>query len=129
MAAERGRPFRRAGELLEKVPEILSGHDPEPSLLHGDLWGGNASFDQNGDPVIYDPAVYFGDREAELAFTEMFGGFGSAFYEGYNATYPLDSGYVRRKNFYNLYHIVNHFNHFGGGYGSQADSIVDDLLS
>ena len=98
-------------------------------MLHGDLWGGNASFDSLGKPVIYDPAVYYGDRETDLAFTEMFGGFGPAFYDAYRESWPLPPGYERRRSAYNLYHVLNHYNHFGGGYAEQAETIIERLIA
>jgi fructosamine-3-kinase len=79
--------------------------------------------------VIFDPALYFGDREADLAMTELFGGFPTRFYDAYNEVWPVDSGYAVRKTFYNLYHILNHLNLFGGGYGGQAERMMDQLLS
>ncbi|MDX1345676.1 MAG: fructosamine kinase family protein, partial [Sedimenticolaceae bacterium] len=104
------------GERLLGCFDRLLDHDPAPSLLHGDLWGGNIGYDENANPVIFDPAVYYGDREADLAMTELFGGFGRAFYEAYDAAWPVDRGYAVRKTLYNLYHILNHANLFGGGY-------------
>jgi fructosamine-3-kinase len=98
-------------------------------LLHGDLWSGNYAFNRSGEPVIYDPAVYYGDREADLAMTELFGGFGADFYAAYHANYPLDAGYGVRKTLYNLYHILNHLNIFGEGYRSQAYRMMDALLA
>ena len=98
-------------------------------LLHGDLWSGNYACTRAGEPVIFDPAVYYGDREADLAMTELFGGFGGAFYSAYENDYPLDPGYGVRKTLYNLYHILNHLNLFGGGYHSQAQGMIDSLLS
>jgi fructosamine-3-kinase len=80
------------------------------------------------EPVILDPAVYYGDREADIAMTELFGGFPAAFYQGYQQTFPLDEGYARRKNIYNLYHILNHFNLFGGGYSRQAQHLIQQIL-
>ena len=100
---------------------ILQNHKPQPSLLHGDLWSGNVGFTADG-PVVFDPAVYYGDREADLAMTELFGGFPRAFYDAYNETLPLDAGYVRRKHLYNLYHLLNHLNFFGRGYLGQVKS-------
>jgi fructosamine-3-kinase len=97
--------------------------------LHGDLWSGNAAYLPDGTPVIFDPAVYYGDRETDLAMTELFGGFPPAFYRAYAASYPLDSGYAVRKTLYNLYHILNHYNLFGGGYLQQAEQMLDQLLS
>lgn len=128
LAQRRGGHFPRESELLVALPELLSGHHPAPSLVHGDLWSGNAAVTRGGEPVILDPATYYGDREVDIAMTELFGGFPAPFYEGYNAAYPLDAGYERRKILYNLYHIVNHFNLFGGGYGSQANRMIDQLL-
>jgi fructosamine-3-kinase len=121
--------LRRKGERLLDRFQVLFDHQPEPSLLHGDLWGGNLSYDQSGQPVIYDPAVYFGDREADLAMTELFGGFGNRFYDAYQESWPLSSGYATRKVLYNLYHILNHLNLFGGGYLGQAETMMDRLLA
>ena len=97
-------------------------------MVHGDLWSGNAAIARTGDPIILDPAIYFGDREVDLAMTELFGGFPAAFYEGYRAAYPLEPGYERRKVLYNLYHVINHFNLFGGSYEGQANRMIDQLL-
>lgn len=118
-----------SGERLLDRFHVLIDHDPQPSLLHGDLWGGNISFDNSGQPVIFDPAVYYGDREADVAMTELFGGFGNGFYAAYNAAWPMDSGYRTRKTLYNLYHILNHTNLFGGGYAGQARGMIDRLLA
>ena len=112
--------------LIEKLPLILN-HNPVPSLLHGDLWGGNISFNQEGEPVIFDPAVYYGDREADIAMTELFGGFNHQFYQAYNEVWALDKAYQQRKNVYNLYHILNHFYIFGGSYANQAEKMIDRL--
>ena len=129
LAKTRGAEFRFASELLEAIPEILAGHQPKPSLVHGDLWGGNASVTSSGEPVIFDPATYFGDAEVDIAMTELFGGFSAAFYRGYRSVIPQKAGYEKRKILYNLYHILNHFNLFGGGYGSQAEAMMRQLLS
>ena len=126
--AQRRGHFPRQEELLAAVPALLAGHDPEPALVHGDLWSGNAAVTSTGTPVILDPATYYGDREVDMAMTELFGRFPQPFYEGYNASYPLEQGYELRKTLYNLYHILNHFNLFGGGYGSQANMMIDRLL-
>ncbi|AFY74655.1 fructosamine-3-kinase [Synechococcus sp. PCC 7502] len=114
-------------ELWQLVPPLFQGYNPQPSLVHGDLWSGNMGFDQLGTPVIFDPALYFGDREVDLAMTELFGGFPSQFYQGYNQVFPLDSGYQSRKTLYNLYHILNHFNLFGGSYGSTAQGMIKEI--
>ncbi len=131
LAARKGAPARTlaAGErLLENLEQVLDDHRPVPSLLHGDLWSGNYSFTAAGEPAIFDPAVYFGDRETDLAMTELFGGFDRDFYAAYQAAWPLESGYALRKKLYNLYHVLNHYNLFGGGYLAQAQSLVDALL-
>jgi fructosamine-3-kinase len=107
--------------------KLIENHEPEASLLHGDLWSGNAGFTNEG-PVLFDPAVYYGDREADLAMTELFGGFPAEFYAAYKEAYPLDNGYERRKQLYNLYHLLNHLNLFGGGYLGQVRSTLDLLL-
>lgn len=117
------------GKLLERLPKLFTDYVPKASLLHGDLWGGNYAADETGEPVIFDPACYYGDREADLAMTELFGGFGRDFYSAYNQAYPLDVGYSTRKTLYNLYHILNHFNLFGGGYLAQAESMLGRLLA
>jgi len=122
--------LRSKGEkLIENLRSFFSGYSPLPSLLHGDLWSGNYAVTVAGHPVIFDPAVYFGDREADIAMTELFGGFSRGFYDAYSHDWPLDSGYSVRKTLYNLYHILNHFNLFGGGYESQAEQMIDKLLS
>ncbi len=115
-------------QLIDKLPFWFQSYQPEASLLHGDLWGGNSAFTDMGDAVIYDPASYYGDRETDLAMSELFGGFSSHFYDGYNAAFPLDAGYSKRKPLYNLYHILNHFNLFGGHYQQQAERIIQQLL-
>lgn len=132
LAAEHGYcgALQRRGErLMAELEHFFSGYRPLPSLLHGDLWGGNFSADGDGRPVIFDPAVYYGDREADLAMTELFGGFGGAFYAAYNEAWPLDPGYAVRKTLYNLYHILNHLNLFGSSYLGQAERVLGQLLS
>ena len=116
-------------ELSENLSVFFSSYQPKASLLHGDLWSGNIAYDDHNQPVIFDPAVYYGDHEADLAMTELFGGFSSNFYDCYHEHYPIDSGYSTRKTLYNLYHILNHFNLFGGGYGMQAGQMINKLLS
>jgi len=118
------------GERLQSdLPLFFSGYSPRPSLLHGDLWGGNMGFDGAGEPVLFDPAVYYGDRETDIAMTELFGGFDADFYAAYRHAWPLDDGYERRKGLYNLYHLLNHANLFGGSYAGQAESMMDYLLA
>jgi protein-ribulosamine 3-kinase len=118
----------RGAELLQHLPVLLGDHRPQASLLHGDLWSGNAAADQAGTPVIFDPAVYYGDREADLAMTRLFGGFGSVFYEAYEQAWPLPEGAAGRVDLYNLYHVLNHTNLFGGAYLGQAIGLIDSLL-
>lgn len=124
-----GRLQSQGEKLLDAFPALFADYSPPASLLHGDLWSGNYAFNRSGEPVIYDPAVYYGDREADLAMTELFGGFGADFYATYRANYPLDAGYGVRKTLYNLYHILNHLNIFGEGYRSQAYRMMDALLA
>jgi protein-ribulosamine 3-kinase len=121
--------LRRGERLLEKLAVFFISHQPRPSLLHGDLWGGNHAALRDDTPVIFDPAVYYGDRETDLAMTELFGGFGSDFYAAYREAWPLDPGYRVRRDLYNLYHVLNHLNLFGGGYRGQAEQLIDRLLS
>jgi fructosamine-3-kinase len=125
----RGRLQAKGERLLEMLPRFFGDYAPPPSLLHGDLWSGNYGYERSGEPVLFDPAVYYGDREADLAMTELFGGFPPAFYGAYESEWPLDAGYRVRKRLYNLYHVLNHANLFGGGYASQAESMVDRLLA
>ncbi len=100
-----------------------------PSLLHGDLWGGNHGYLPDGSPVLFDPAPYVGDRECDLAMSELFGGFSPDFQAAYRAAWPLDAGYATRRTLYNLYHILNHANLFGGGYAAQAARMTAALLA
>ena len=115
--------------LLESLPALLDGHTPAASLLHGDLWAGNWMATASGAPVILDPAVYYGDREADVAMTRLFGGFRTAFYQAYQAAAPLTPGAELRSELYNLYHVLNHANLFGGSYARQARSMMDRLLA
>ena len=105
---------------------LLENYKPQPSLLHGDLWSGNAGFTAEG-PVIFDPAVYYGDRETDLAMSELFGGFPREFYRAYDEAFPLEPGYEKRKHLYNLYHLLNHLNIFGGGYLAQVNESLSLL--
>ena len=112
--------------LLKRLPVFFEHHTPVASLLHGDLWGGNwASCD--GQPVIFDPAVYYGDRETELAMTRLFGGFGKAFYDAYESSWPLQPGHQHRSDLYQLYHVLNHLNLFGSGYLGRALALIEGL--
>ena len=131
LAAENHAPaalIERGQSLVEQLPQRLNGYEPEPSLLHGDLWGGNWAQLPGGDPVIFDPAVYYGDREADLAMTRLFGGFPAEFYRAYEQAWPLEDGHEYRQTLYQLYHVINHFNIFGGAYAAQAERMLDALL-
>ncbi|MEJ8567166.1 fructosamine kinase family protein [Elongatibacter sediminis] len=107
-----------------RIRDLLESAIEPPVLLHGDLWGGNFLVDEAGEPVLIDPAVYYGHREAELAMTRLFGGFDPQFYAGYAEASPLIAGHEERLPLYQLYHVINHFNLFGGGYGDQARRIL-----
>lgn len=125
-----GGALQRDGEtLLAGLAGLFGGYRPQASLLHGDLWGGNHGYLAGGAPVIFDPAVYFGDRECDLAMSELFGGFAPDFYAAYREAWPLDAGYAVRKTLYNLYHILNHANLFGGSYAAQAQRMIAQLLA
>jgi fructosamine-3-kinase len=123
-----GRLQSLGAQVVKAVPRLLTGHDPAPALLHGDLWSGNTAFLPNGTPVVFDPAVYYGDPEADLAMTELFGGFPESFYEGYREVRAVAGGYRLRRVLYNLYHVLNHLNLFGAGYRSQAERMMERLL-
>ena len=132
LAAERGHrgALQRDGaRLLDVLPALLAGHEPVPSLVHGDLWSGNAARHRDGEPVVFDPAVHFADREVDVAMSELFGGFGADFYAAYDDAWPRADGHVIRRTLYNLYHVLNHLNLFGGGYGAQAQTMIVRLLA
>ena len=132
LAATRGAAvdlLDSGARLLEDISSLFGNYSPVASLLHGDLWGGNWGCDDQGQPVLFDPAVYYGDREADLAMTELFGGFDDRFYQSYQQSWAIDPGYSTRKVLYNLYHVLNHFNLFGGGYSRQAQGMIDTLLA
>jgi len=131
LAEENGAPqdfVHKVRQFIYKIPEVMDGYAPEPSLLHGDLWSGNCSRLDDGAPVIFDPAVYYGDRETDLAMTLLFGGFSPSFYQAYAAEWPLEPGHEWRTTLYQFYHVLNHFNLFGGAYLSQADRMIDQLM-
>jgi fructosamine-3-kinase len=124
-----GRWLEHGRRLCECMGAFFTGHSPRPSLLHGDLWGGNWAADASGAPVIFDPATYYGDREADLAMTQLFGGFGREFFAAYESAWPLHDGAAARRDLYNLYHVLNHLNLFGGGYRRQAEAMIERLLA
>lgn len=131
LATSAGHRFdpAQSQHLLDGIGQLYTDYQPRPSLLHGDLWGGNWFTDTDGRPVIFDPAVYYGDREADLAMTELFGGFGPDFYAAYERAWPLDPGYAVRRDLHQLYHVLNHLNLFGGGYFGQARTLFARLCA
>lgn len=132
MASGRSLPraLRDQGErIAESLGAFFLDYRPAPSLLHGDLWSGNAGRLPDGTPAIFDPAVYRGDREADLAMSELFGGFPESFYAAYRLAWPLDPGYETRKTLYNLYHILNHYNLFGASYLNPARRMIERLAA
>ena len=118
-----------AKRLLARLPDLLGGRDITPSLVHGDLWSGNAASLAGGEPVVFDPAVYIGDREVDIAMSELFGGFGPVFRSGYDSVSWLDPGYERRRDVYNLYHLLNHLNLFGGSYLARTARMLARLVA
>lgn len=127
LLAEKGIHICDIDKFVDLTKSMLHHHKVKPSLLHGDLWRGNVSF-CNGKPVLFDPAVYFGDREADIALTELFGKFNHQFYQGYQDQYPLLEGYETRKPLYNLYHLLNHANLFAGNYIEDAKISITKLI-
>lgn len=131
-ASERGAPAElidSGARLLDKLDNFYTDYRPVPSLLHGDLWSGNRAAVTDGLPALYDPAVHYGDREADLAMSELFGGFASDFYLAYDEVWPRDPGYAVRRDLHQLYHVLNHFNLFSGGYAQQALRLIRRLLA
>lgn len=109
--------------LYARLDDLLP-RQPEASVLHGDLWGGNFMVTAEGRAALVDPAVYYGHREADLAMTELFGGFDRRFYAAYREAWPLAPDYALRRDVYNLYHLINHLNHFGSGYAGSVASAL-----
>ena len=120
---------RAAAHVRNALPQLLRGHAPAPSLVHGDLWSGNAATLAGGEPVVFDPAVHVADREVDLAMTELFGGFDDAFYAAYDDAYPRPAGHALRRDVYNLYHLLNHVNLFGAAYASKTRRTLDRTLA
>ncbi|MDH3432271.1 MAG: fructosamine kinase family protein [Gammaproteobacteria bacterium] len=116
----------RGNRLSRELSGLFENYEPVASLLHGDLWGGNWG-SVNGEPVLYDPAVYYGDRESDIAMTMLFGGFGRPFYEAYEKSWPMAPGHERRLRLYQLYHVLNHLNLFGRSYLNRAVRLIEDL--
>jgi protein-ribulosamine 3-kinase len=132
LAAEKGYggQLQSLGEkLLDALPAFFEGYTPQPSLLHGDLWSGNHAFTADGAPAIFDPATYYGDRECDIAMTELFGGYPADFYNAYCSEWPLHRSYKTRRDLYNLYQVLNHANLFGERYARQAEQMMLKLLA
>ncbi|MGA0340595.1 MAG: fructosamine kinase family protein [bacterium] len=130
MAVQRGIPntTKLVWQLLESLwPAPLEGSSAQSSLLHGDLWSGNVLVSNNGEPVVIDPAVYYGDAEADLSLTYLFGGFSAAFYQAYHEIRPKSEGFARRQKVYQLYHLLNHFNLFGNSYTQSVESCLGEI--
>lgn len=119
----------RLQKLRETILFELSDYSSYPTLLHGDLWNGNIHCGEKQKAYLIDPAFYYGDREADIAMTECFGGFSEKFYQVYNEILPLDKGYEKRKHIYNLYHMLNHYFIFGASYKEASESIIQQIIS
>ena len=116
-------------QLKTVVDHTLAPHQPEASLVHGDLWQGNTGFTGDGMPLTFDPAAYYGDRETDIAMTTLFGAFPHSFYQGYEDVWPLPKGYAQRQRIYNLYHLLNHANLFGGSYINSCQRTLSDIIN
>ena len=116
-------------KVREKIVSSLRDHTSKPSLLHGDLWGGNYMFLENGQPALFDPAPLYGDREFDLGITTVFGGFTQAFYDAYNKHYPLSKGANQRLEFYRLYLLMVHLLKFGSMYAGSVDRSMENILN
>jgi fructosamine-3-kinase len=125
---EKGIEFVDINQFVELIAHKLSNHHPKPSLLHGDLWSGNVARVGRG-AVAFDPACYWGDRECDIAMSELFNRFDDGFYQGYNETYPLDENYPQRRDIYNLYHILNHCHCFGGHYIEETQRRISQIMA
>ena len=125
---EKGIHIGDIDHIVQECHDGLNHHSPKPRLVHGDLWSGNLAFFED-TPLIYDPACYYGDREVDIAMTELFGRLPADFYSGYQSIQPLDRGYDKRKNIYNFYHVLNHANMFGGVYVEQSQAMINRIIS
>ena len=128
-AAQWGVKIEDYEEVLINLSSYLNNHRPNVSLVHGDLWSGNCGSSENGLGILYDPASYWGDREVDISMTKLFGGFNREFYMGYEEIWPLDKLSEDRIDIYNLYHLLNHANIFGGPYKDQSLKTLKDLRS
>ena len=119
--------IKKGRQMVKNLPNYLNGRQLKPALVHGDLWQGNYAFNQTGLPVIFDPACYYADHEVDLAMLELFGSPGKNFFSAYDRVYKIEEGYSIRRKIYNLYHILNHANLFGGNYVLQSEKIINEL--
>ncbi len=119
---------QKLDRLCERLPDLLDLTGEKPALCHGDLWSGNYFCDVDGRPCIFDPAAYYGLRETDLAMTQLFGSPPQKFFDAYNEAFPLNPGYSERREIYNLYHLLNHLNLFGGSYLSSVQRTVDQFI-
>ncbi|WP_106404053.1 fructosamine kinase family protein [Paraglaciecola hydrolytica] len=127
LLAEKGHVLsNNIDQVVESVNRLLAGHNPPSSMLHGDLWSGNSGFHKD-KPALFDPAFYYGDRETDLAMTELFNRLPDQFYQGYQETWPLNDAYEFRKPVYQLYHVLNHALLFGGSYLDSARSTLKNM--
>tara|TARA_Y100001968_G_scaffold21904_1_gene17311 strand:- start:383 stop:1267 length:885 start_codon:yes stop_codon:yes gene_type:complete len=115
------------GTIFPTLINFLNRHKPYPSLVHGDLWSGNSSVARDKKGILYDPASYWADREVDIAMTQLFGGFSKEFYDGYNSIWALNNTFNDRKDIYNLYHVLNHANLFGGSYITQSINLLRQI--
>lgn len=129
LAERNGCTFKHASQLMRMFDQLFTNYEPKPSFLHGDLWSGNVGFDESGEPVIFDPATFHGDRESDFALGAMFGGFTEEFLHAYDETHQRHSSWKQRHPLYRLYHELNHFNLFGGGYATSAEQSISEILA
>ena len=120
---------RKIDDIKKNLTQWLGVENEKPALLHGDLWSGNYFWGTNGEPYIFDPAVYFGFREADLAMMELFGNPPKSFFDSYTEAFPLSPGYPERRDLFNLYHLLNHLNLFGSSYLSSIKKIINHFSS
>ncbi len=126
MAKGWGLSFK-SKKFYNRIINFLEESEVQPSLVHGDLWKGNASVTNQGKGIIYDPATWWADREVDIAMTKLFGGFSNEFYNAYNSIWSLKDGFEKRQKIYNLYHVLNHANLFGGSYQNQSLSLMNQI--
>lgn len=129
LARRNGVRLPSADRLLAALPAFFDDYRPLPSLIHGDLWHGNVALDARGTLALFDPAVHYADRECDLAMAALFGGFPAAFLAAYDDAWPLADGHAERRALYQLYHVLNHANLFGGSYGAEAAALIARLLA